>query len=335
VLKDADSTPTVAVRKNGSSTGDSVTITKRSATTGIYDCSYNPSGEVEGDEFIFEESATVTGTTTAQATYSFAWSLTVTAIERGTDSAALASGVTVSAIANNAITAASIAADAGTEIGAAVLTALGTGTWATAITDKTNNLPTDPADQSAVEAAITAAAAAIRGTDNDTLETLSDQIDGLGTGGLTTEQADTLDAIYDFTSGISGDQISVVGPVSSGGAIELILGKDYKVASESELTIAVTDTGGALHADLTSGTLAASKAFGASRENGEAVITGTVYSTTYATNVLTIKVEVDADQLPDSLPLANDWRYQIHRVTSSGDKVVVVSGQLTTSMRTV
>jgi hypothetical protein len=133
VLKDADSTPTVAVRKNGSSTGDSVTITKRSATTGIYDCSYTPSGPVEGDEFTFEESATVTGTTTAQATYSFAWSLTVTAIERGTDSAALASGVTVTFIANNAITAASIAADAGTEIGAAVLTALGTGTWATAI----------------------------------------------------------------------------------------------------------------------------------------------------------------------------------------------------------
>ena len=69
VLKDADSTPTVAVRKNGASVADSVTITKRSATTGLYDCSYNPAAEVEGDTFQFEESAAVTGTTTSSATY--------------------------------------------------------------------------------------------------------------------------------------------------------------------------------------------------------------------------------------------------------------------------
>lgn len=62
VLTDADSTPTVAVRKSGSSTGDSVTVTKRTATTGIYDCSYNPASEVEGDTFTIEESATVGGT---------------------------------------------------------------------------------------------------------------------------------------------------------------------------------------------------------------------------------------------------------------------------------
>jgi hypothetical protein len=69
LLKDADATPTVAVRKNGTSVADSVTITKRSATTGLYDCSYNPAAEVEGDTFQFEESATVTGTTTSSATY--------------------------------------------------------------------------------------------------------------------------------------------------------------------------------------------------------------------------------------------------------------------------
>lgn len=58
-LIDADSTPTVAVRKNGSAVGDSVTVTKRSATTGIYDCSYNPAAEAEGDQFTLEESATI------------------------------------------------------------------------------------------------------------------------------------------------------------------------------------------------------------------------------------------------------------------------------------
>jgi hypothetical protein len=69
VLKDADSTPSVAVRKNGASVADSVTITKRTATTGLYDCSYNPAAEVEGDTYQFEESAAVTGTTTSSATY--------------------------------------------------------------------------------------------------------------------------------------------------------------------------------------------------------------------------------------------------------------------------
>ena len=76
VLVDADSTPTVAVRKNGASVGDTVTVAKRSATTGIYDCSHAPAGEVDGDTFIYEESATVS----AQA-YLNAWSLEVTSDE--------------------------------------------------------------------------------------------------------------------------------------------------------------------------------------------------------------------------------------------------------------
>lgn len=92
VLKDADSTPSVAVRKNGASVGDSVTITKRSATTGIYDCSYNPAAEVEGDVFTLEESATVTGTTTASATYVSSFNVRAVAVERGTDSAAVEAG---------------------------------------------------------------------------------------------------------------------------------------------------------------------------------------------------------------------------------------------------
>ena len=75
VLVDADSTPTVAVRKNGAAVGDAVTVTKRSATTGTYDCSYNPAGEVEGDQFTLEESATVS----SQA-YENSWSVVVEAV---------------------------------------------------------------------------------------------------------------------------------------------------------------------------------------------------------------------------------------------------------------
>ena len=82
VLVDADSTPSVAVRKNGASVADAVTVTKRAATTGIYDCSYSPAGEAEGDCFTIEETATVS----SQA-YENAWSIEAQAAERGTDGA--------------------------------------------------------------------------------------------------------------------------------------------------------------------------------------------------------------------------------------------------------
>ena len=82
VLVDADTTPTVAVRKNGASTVDVVTVTKRSATTGIYDCSYNPASEAEGDAFTIEETATI-----STIAYVNSWSFQVLAAERGTDGA--------------------------------------------------------------------------------------------------------------------------------------------------------------------------------------------------------------------------------------------------------
>lgn len=94
ILKDADSMPTVAVRKNGAAVGDSVTIAKRPSTTGIYDCAYNPASEVEGDKFTVEETATVSGTT-GTATYANGFEFEVVALERGTD--AVASTVTLAA----------------------------------------------------------------------------------------------------------------------------------------------------------------------------------------------------------------------------------------------
>jgi hypothetical protein len=116
--------------------------------------------------------------------------------------------ITASKFAANAITASALAADAATEIGAATLTALGTGTWATAIpwnaawdaevqsecadaitaagvmtgtytapdnatitliNAKTTNLPSDPADASDISAAF--------GTVNTTLSTIAGYID--------------------------------------------------------------------------------------------------------------------------------------------------------------
>ena len=124
LLKDADSTPSVAVRKNGSSVADSVTITKRSATTGLYDCSYNPADEVEGDTYQFEESATVTGTTTSSATYTNQFS--VRAIHAGAvalDSSSLRSALGMSAADLDAqLDAILAAASAGAGTGARTVT---------------------------------------------------------------------------------------------------------------------------------------------------------------------------------------------------------------------
>ena len=78
VLVDADNTPSVAVRKNGAAVGDAVTITKRAATTGIYDCSHNPAGEVDGDTFGYEETATI-----SSQDYPNVWSLEVRATAGG------------------------------------------------------------------------------------------------------------------------------------------------------------------------------------------------------------------------------------------------------------
>jgi hypothetical protein len=175
VLKDADSTPSVAVRKNGSSVADSVTITKRSATSGLYDCSYNPAGEVEGDTYQFEESAAVTGTTTSSATYVNQFS--VRAVHAGAVELDSASRLAIW----NTLTTETFTADSfgdlliisdgtnGREVkvtGANHIAAdvhdvqpdgLTASTDIIAIKAKTTNLPTDPADQSLVEAAITAA----------------------------------------------------------------------------------------------------------------------------------------------------------------------------------
>ena len=82
VLVDADSVPTVVVYKNGTLTADVVTVTKRSATTGIYDAYYNPASEAEGDCFTIQETATISSQAYVQS-----WNFEVLAAERGTDNA--------------------------------------------------------------------------------------------------------------------------------------------------------------------------------------------------------------------------------------------------------
>lgn len=109
---DADSTPTVTVYKNNAATGESVTVTKPSATTGWYQCSFDPAGEAEHDVYSFVENVTIA----AVAQAPFQWEAVVLAAERGTDSAATAANMTVALDSLGYLMAAEIGvcADAGT-----------------------------------------------------------------------------------------------------------------------------------------------------------------------------------------------------------------------------
>lgn len=91
VLVDADATPVVDIRKNGSAILDVASSSKRSGQTGIYDYTYNPSGEAEGDCFLIQETATI-----SSQSYVNSWSLEVEAVERGTDGANTIAPVDVS-----------------------------------------------------------------------------------------------------------------------------------------------------------------------------------------------------------------------------------------------
>lgn len=170
---------------------------------------------------------------------------------------------------------------------------------------------------------------------NETTDSLQAQKDAGSSGGLTSEQEQTLNSIYTFTSAISGSRITQTGPVTPGGDIRLIKGKDYTTVSGSEITLPVSDTGGALYADFTSGTLAVSKSFGARRDNGDATISGSITGVAYATNVTTFTIEVTYSQLPDDLTEGDDWKYMIQRVTSGGKEVVGVEGSLEVLARVV
>lgn len=175
----------------------------------------------------------------------------------------------------------------------------------------------------------------LAGTDGETAYTRSEYQAGGGSGGLSDAQDTKLTAIYGFTSGISGARITTSGPVTSAGQIQLILGQDYTTDASNSITLPVPDSGSAIYDAFTSATLAASTAFGASRENGNAVIEGTITSITYASSVTTFTIEIDGSQLPDTLDIADDWVYQLQRTTSGGKLVVGVQGGLKTMKRTV
>jgi len=145
----------------------------------------------------------------------------------------------------------------------------------------------------------------------------------------------TVDAI---ASSLSGVRPSVVDRVS-GGTITAFIDDDYTVRSGTELAITVADPSGVLYAKLNAlGVDALS--FGASREHKAAgEITGTIAALGYASNVLTISIEITAcgsGLRPD------EYTYQIqssqeHEVDgeTETDDFIELSGTLLLERRTV
>jgi hypothetical protein len=144
-------------------------------------------------------------------------------------------------------------------------------------------------------------------------------------GGLTTEQAAALERIDAKAALITGSKLSVAGAVTPGGDITLVIGDDRVSAADSELLRSITDTGGALHTRLAA---ASEITFGAGRNGVADLITGTVTSS-YASNVTTLTIEIDQAGVSTDAIASEDYTYQIQRVTADGDHVIEVSGNLT------
>jgi hypothetical protein len=255
-----------------------------------------------------------------------------------------------------------------------------TQTQITEIKVKTDNLPSDPADQSLVIAATDAVMARLgapagasmsadiaavktetasllsRLTANaaTAIQNLFHMITGTGAsskytvaalenapagggGGGDAEQDTLLEVqttVEALALSLAGASVTVTSRVS-GSEITAYIGDDYKVRSGTELEITVSDTGGALHTKLAAiGT--SNLYFGASlprKDPGQ--ITGTISSLSYASNVLTIAVEITACA---SGLTTGDYTYQIQSSQAQGgdfDDYVELEGTLVVKQRTV
>jgi hypothetical protein len=146
-------------------------------------------------------------------------------------------------------------------------------------------------------------------------------------GGLTTEQENTLNGIATTLAGASA--IEATGRVV-GGDVSAYIGDDFRVRSNTQLEIPVADVGGALYTKLNVIT-AANLSFSASRPNkGPGEITGTVSSIVQDSatqfHLVVEIIECGSGLRPD------DYTYQIEQSqthSSEIDTFVELEGTLT------
>jgi hypothetical protein len=181
---------------------------------------------------------------------------------RGTDSAALASGVTVTSIGANVITAASIADNAidtatfaagatlprvtlvdtcttntdmrGTDNAALAATALSTAVWTATIAGRI--------DVALSTLATAASITTLRGADNDTLKSLSDQIDGLSTGTGSGARTVTI-TVNDGTTVLQNARVRVVEGVNTYTGLTNVSGVVVFNLDDATYTVSITKSG--------------------------------------------------------------------------------------------
>ena len=145
----------------------------------------------------------------------------------------------------------------------------------------------------------------------------------------------TVDAI---AASISGTAINVVSRVADGGDITLYAGDDMRVRSGTEVSVTISDVGGAIYTrlDLIG---VAQLAFGAARPSQPAgAITGTIASLTQAgsgsSQTLTINIEIEDSG--ERLAPADNYVWQIVSSDAQGaeyDTYTEVEGTLTLKRR--
>jgi len=150
------------------------------------------------------------------------------------------------------------------------------------------------------------------------------------------EVQDTVDAI---AASLSGVPVTASGRVADGGTITLYCGDDFRIRSGTELTISVSDIGGAIYDRLSA--VGVTLAWGASRRGLPAsAIYGTIASLAEvgsgASQVLDITIEIeDGGQ---NLQPAEDYTWQIESEQEHGsevDRLVEMEGALVLRRRVV
>ena len=148
------------------------------------------------------------------------------------------------------------------------------------------------------------------------------------------------DTVESIAASLSGVPITASGRIADGGAIVAYCGDDYRIRSGSQLTLTVTDVGGAIYSRL-NGIGTANLSFGASRNGLQpAAISGTIASLSQAGSGAsqTLSVVVEIDGAGDYLRPAEDYIWQIESEQTHGsevDQVVEMEGTLALRRRVV
>ena len=172
----------------------------------------------------------------------------------------------------------------------------------------------------------------------DSIEAIRDaQQAGTGDASQATLEAvqDTVDAI---AASLSGTPIEIVGRVADGGSITLYAGDDMRVRSGTEISVTITDVGGAIYSRLNTIGVA-NLAFGASRPSQPAgAIDGTVaaLSQAGAGAAQTVTIDIEITDGGQSLAYADNYVWQIVSSRAQGseyDTYTEIEGSLAVRRR--